>query len=216
MAVGFSGEGNRNFTVFPPSRGRRFRFLATSVLCVAPPKLTGQKWKTVQKRCRNGHFFRRGWRAPCPVSGVCTKTGPKLVRYRGAVSLRRMFPGESGPGATVSWLRTALSAALAPAVAEMHQAQTNRRCGNGAEMGWFGQRKREAIAQWELWLALGQEAFDRHKQHPPHCRLSLRYSNRPCRCPTPSGFGAVGRSAESSCPEPRRGIKKIAVLADGV
>lgn len=44
-------------------------------------------------------------------------------------------------------------------------------------MGRFGRRKQESIArweaEWELGLALGQEAFDRHEQRTPHRRVSL-------------------------------------------
>jgi hypothetical protein len=63
------------------------------------------------------------------------------------------------------------------AVAEMHRARNNIRGGNGAEMGRFSRRKRQAIerweAEWELWLALGQEAFDRHQRLQPHRWLGL-------------------------------------------
>ena len=65
----------------------------------------------------------------------------------------------------------------AEAAAEMHRARMHQRGGNGAETGRFARRKQEDIAQWEseweLWLALGREAFDRHEQRTPHRRLSL-------------------------------------------
>ena len=66
------------------------------------------------------------------------------------------------------------------AVEEMHRARNNSRGGNGAETGQFFGRTREReqsierwMMEWELWLELGREAMDRHRQHQPHRWLSL-------------------------------------------
>ena len=56
-------------------------------------------------------------------------------------------------------------------------AKTKKRCRNGAEKVQFSRRKEAAIerrlAEWELWLTLGHEAFDRHQRLRPHQWLSL-------------------------------------------
>ena len=47
---------------------------------------------------------------------------------------------------------------------KLHQPQNGNRCRNGAEKVQFSRRKEAAIerrlAEWELWLTLGHEAFD--------------------------------------------------------
>jgi len=52
-----------------------------------------------------------------------------------------------------------------------------KRCRKGAEKVQFSRRKEAAIerrlAEWELWLTLGREAFDRHQRLRPHQWLSL-------------------------------------------
>lgn len=66
------------------------------------------------------------------------------------------------------------------AVEEMHRSRNNSRGGNGAETGRFFGRTRHReqaverwMAEWELWLGLGREAMERHRQHQPHRWLSL-------------------------------------------
>ena len=60
---------------------------------------------------------------------------------------------------------------------KLHQPQNGNRCRNGAEKVQFSRRKEAAIerrlAEWELWLTLGHEAFDRHQRLRPHQWLSL-------------------------------------------
>ena len=59
----------------------------------------------------------------------------------------------------------------------MHRARNSSRSGNGLETVWFSARRERAIerweAEWELWLTLGREAMDRHRQAHPHRRLNL-------------------------------------------
>jgi len=63
------------------------------------------------------------------------------------------------------------------AAEEMQRSLNNSRSGNGLETVWFSARRERAIerweAEWELWLKLGREAMDRHREAHPHRRLNL-------------------------------------------
>ena len=62
-------------------------------------------------------------------------------------------------------------------VEEMQRSLNNSRSGNGLGTVWFSARRERAIerweAEWELWLTLGREAMDRHREAHPHRRLNL-------------------------------------------
>jgi hypothetical protein len=65
----------------------------------------------------------------------------------------------------------------AEAVAEMHQARMAGWGENGAEMGRLSRHRKQVVerwmVEWALWLAVGREALEQHRQHQPHRRLSL-------------------------------------------
>ena len=118
--------------------------------------------------------FRRSARAHRRLIQLAPEQFDHVVRDRLA---RERAEDDRKDAEMVVALARVYGISAAEAATEMHRARTNQRGGNGAEMGRFGRRKQEALArweaEWELWLALGREAFDRHKQRTPHRGLSL-------------------------------------------
>ena len=60
---------------------------------------------------------------------------------------------------------------------ELHHAQTDEWCRNGAEMVQFSpgriQEIESLLAERELWMSVGQVALARHQTLQPHRRVSL-------------------------------------------
>ena len=79
---------------------------------------------------------------------------------------------------------------------ELHHAQTDEWCRNGAEMVQFSPRMIQEIesllAERELWMAVGEVALARHQTLQPHWRVSLGMAVRLVDLASKLGRLAVG------------------------